>query len=283
MSEAIYVATRNFANTFNFAMKMPYNPLRLLRKGAIKTAEGAFRDAPSKGIYRNSIPVHLAKVALMGPRYGAKGAASVLHGVHAFAKTVKQQVVGTHTRPEPPQNLKKQTFGENLAGLGGTLTGGLLGLVLKSAEHIGVTGIYAAALFLGVTVGCVGLPVAGVYALYVLASSDKRQALRDKRTTLNKKEGLEALLAEDGASSPQQASLPKVRSAPDMPSTKTKTLETKGAKRSASAKREAGAKRKAATARQTFVPREPEFYGEEPWHEILRSPGHLAPVRTRRS
>lgn len=179
MSDAIYCATRNFSSAFQTAAKFPYNPTRAVRLAAGAVALAAIEDEPAKNLYRNSIPVHLTKMALLGPRGGAKAGALAARKLVQTCKTptVRFEVV--------PSAVSRPSVVGRFAGLGGALVGGVLGVTFKSSLHVGVAGLFLGATLVGAAIGCAGIPVAGVYALYVAASRKKRQKLRATRQELN--------------------------------------------------------------------------------------------------
>ena len=187
MSDAIYFATRDFANTYHQAANTHYNPLRALRKGSENLCAMAQNDAPTQAIFRRSIPGHLFQVTCAGTRLGAKAGAQVADALRGSMASIKHTLVGHAQRREHPQVIKqKNTWCENASCVAGTLSGSLVGITLKSIEHLSVTGLYLGAAFMGASVGTlIGLPVAAMYALHVLGSSDKRSALRARRASEN--------------------------------------------------------------------------------------------------
>ncbi len=194
MSDAIYFAKTNFAKSYRQATDAKHNPLGLLRQASQSLATKVQNDDPTAGIFRQDIPAHLRQHATLGLRQGAKAGSYVGGFLHALTSPKLSQ--NSAQQPCGAQNEHKlkssTTLTENMMGIAGTLSGGLIGLM----SNIMVAGGLLGGILMGAAAGAiVRAPYEIAYTTYVLTSSKKRQELRHLRDQ-EKLAGLAALRAE---------------------------------------------------------------------------------------
>ena len=198
MSQLLNVTGHNFVRACNTVANTNWTPCTWLHRGSSSLVAATLNSEPTKDIYCQSIPRHVAQVALAGPRYGAQAAAVVTAGSEAWLTR------SVAAKPTEAQELPQLSFVDKCAGVVGSIMGGVTGLIAQSIHSLAWSAIHLGGLAAGAAVGAaVWLPLAASYGLWVALSKDKRAALTEIRQQ-KRAAGLDELLSHavsDGYSS----------------------------------------------------------------------------------